>query len=53
MAKARIELGSKGKGSASSPYFICRTRKVDIRLSGKGDSNFYGARPVHYHHLDD
>ena len=25
-------------------------RKVDIRLPGKGDSNFHGARPVHQKH---
>ena len=24
-----------------------KTRKVDIRLPGKGNSNSYGARPVH------
>jgi len=23
------------------------TRKVDVRLPGKGNSNLYGARPVH------
>ena len=28
-------------------------RKVDIRLSGKGDSNSHGARPVYSNHLDD
>ena len=25
----------------------CLLRKVDVRLPGKGDSNSYGARPVH------
>ena len=25
----------------------CRARKVDVRLPGKGNSNFHGARPVH------
>ena len=28
-------------------------RKVDVRLPGKGNSNYYGARPVHSSHLDD
>ena len=28
------------------PNVDCRTRKVAIRLSGKGNSNFHGARPV-------
>ena len=27
--------------------YTCFTRKVDIRLPGKGDSNSHGARPVH------
>ena len=35
MAKARIELGSKGKGSASSPYFICRGGGKRVSLSEK------------------
>ena len=30
-----------------------RTRKVDIRLPGKGNSNSHGARPVYQNHLDD
>ena len=29
------------------------TRKVDIRLPGKGNSNSHGARPVHQDRLDD
>ena len=29
------------------------TRKVDIRLPGKGNSNSHGSRPVHYNDLDD
>jgi hypothetical protein len=29
------------------------TRKVDIRLPGKRNSNAYGARPVYQNHLDD
>ena len=32
-------------------YRVCRN--VDIRLPGKGNSNFHGARPVHSNHLDD
>ena len=28
-------------------------QKVDIRLSGKGNSNCHRARPVHQSHLDD
>ena len=28
-------------------------RKVDIRLSGKGNSNSHGAGPVYYNHLGD
>ena len=28
-------------------------RKVDIKLSGKGNSNFHGSRPVYQNHLDD
>ena len=27
--------------------------KVDIRLHGKGNSNFHGARPVYLDYLDD
>jgi len=30
-----------------------RSRKVDIRLPGKGNSNSRGARPVYYNHFDD
>jgi len=29
---------------------LLSTRKVDIRLPGKGDSNSHGARPVHQKH---
>jgi len=33
------------------PPFLCeserRSRKVDVRLPGKGNSNSHGARPVH------
>ena len=28
-------------------YYPWRTRKVDVRLPGKGNSNSHGARPVH------
>ena len=29
------------------------TRRVDIRLPGKGNSSCHGARPVYLNHLDD
>ena len=29
------------------------TRKVDIKLPEKGNSNFHGARPVYKNHPDD
>ena len=32
---------------------VSSTRKVDIRLPGKGNSNSHGARPVFSNHLDD
>jgi len=32
----------------AGPAFVLRlTRKVDVRLLGKGNSNSHGARPVH------
>jgi len=38
--------------TCAGQYLIC-PRKVDIRLPGKGNSNFHGARPVYKNHLDD
>ena len=32
---------------------VSSTRKVDIRLPGKGNSDSHGARPVFSNHLDD
>ena len=29
------------------------SRRVDVRLPGKGNSNFHGARSVYQNHLDD
>ena len=29
------------------PVFVWESRKVDVRLPGKGNSNPHGARPVH------
>jgi len=33
--------------------FLPQSRKVDIRLPGKGNSNPHGTRPVYSNHLDD
>ena len=33
--------------------FIFRSRKVDVSLPGKGNSNSHGARPVYQNHVDD
>ena len=40
---------------STSPHvaFPGCTRKVDIRLHGKGNSNSHGARPVYSNHVDD
>ena len=32
--------------------YIFSIREVDIRLHGKGNSNFHGARPVYLNHPD-
>ena len=29
------------------------SKKLDVRLPGKGNSNTHGARPVYQNHLDD
>ena len=38
---------SRLRMQVASKKWDCRTRKVDIRLPGKGNSNCHGARPVH------
>ena len=44
---------SRQRGNSDEPPPVFRggsqwgTRKVDVRLPGKGNSNSYGARPVH------
>ena len=37
----------------SLSYWLLQTRKVDIRLPGKGNSSSHSARPVFQSHLDD
>ena len=39
-----LGLGVRGAGCISS---VQSSRKVYVRLTGKGDSNSHGARPVH------
>ena len=46
------ELGRICVGLYGAVTKIC-TRNVDIRLPEKKKSNFHGARPVYYNHLDD
>ena len=35
------------------PFLASSSRKVDIRLPGKGNSNSHGARPIHHIYLKD
>ena len=56
-AKGKMRRDTGARSDASTPPPVSDTtkgtRKVDIRLSGKGNSNSHGAGPVYYNHLDD
>jgi len=43
----------KGRRPTDLSVLVAVTRKVDIRLPGKGDSNSHGTRPVYSNHHDD
>ena len=57
--RSRVRVKGVSLGSRFSGFgFACGrctsgSRKVDVRLPGKGNSNSHGSRPVHSNHLDD
>ena len=55
VAEERVERLGVAEGLQLRPVQlqVAPARKVDIRLPGKGNSNFHGERPVHHNHLDD
>ena len=51
--EGRLELVEPAGPPFSLISFGRMTRKVDLRLPEKGNSNYHGVRPVYLNHLDD